>query len=195
MLGWQISQMRSFPPDLSSCAGRTCHWWKCSGLRACRGSPLCPWGVGGGCRSVCSRVCAHLTPQPFAVEGLCRSLSSALPAAGITAPFCVHSNKPLTTRSVPCCVRGRDPTCSHSVTPYGQFVFYNSRVFLNFWRDGGMLWCHSQAKPPLFLVFPIHSWLVLELSALLSHSLTQPPSSSLDCSLLSSLFSLSLQDF
>ena len=129
-----------------------------------------------------------LAPQPFAVgEGLCCSPSSALPAASITAPFCIHSRKPLTTRSVPCCLRGRDPTCSHSVTPCGQFVFYKSRFFLAFGEIVACLGVFLQQNNPLFLVSPISSWLVPELSALLPYSLTQFPTG-----LLSSLLPLSL---
>lgn len=132
-----------FPPDLSSRAGKTCHWcWarKHSGLRAFRGSPLCPWGVKGGCHCIHRRVCPHLAPQPFAVgEGLCCSPSSVLPAAGTIVPFCVCNHKALTMRSVPWCLRGKNLTCSHSVTPYGQFVFYKSRFFLTFGEMAGCL--------------------------------------------------------
>lgn len=157
-VGWQISQMRSFPPDFSSCAGKNLplvlrgeRQW----AEGCRGSWLCLWGAGGGRRSIRSRVGACLVPQPFAVsEGFCCSPSSALPAVGIIAPFCIRKHKPLTTSSLPWCSRGRDPTCSHSVTPYGQFVFQESRFFLTFGETVVRLGAILQLNNPLFLVSP-----------------------------------------
>lgn len=110
-----------------------------------------------------------LSVRGFAVAPaqLCRSLV-------IIAPFYILKQKPLTTRSVPSCLRGRVLIYSHSVIPYGQFAFYKSRLFLIFGEMVGCLGGILQQNNPLFPVSLISSWLVLVLSALLPHSLTQP---------------------
>lgn len=148
--------MRIFPPDLSSCAGKYLLLVLSGERQWTEGSqPALTLGSRRWVLLHLQWVGWSLTPQPIAVgEGLCCSPSSALPAAGITAPFCIHKHKPLTARPPPSCLRGRDPNRSHSVSPCGQLIFHKCRSFLTFGELMGCLGVILRLNNPLFLVSP-----------------------------------------